>query len=102
MNRIIDQFTDEDFEHIGTFISKVSKVPELQKRLGSITVSNFIESYINMYDSTMLFALEVFPYFLYNIIAVNDSTYSNNYQSLKNIVGDDGKKIYADLVVTFG
>lgn len=99
---IIEQFTEDDFENIGTFISKLSKVPELQKRLGSLTVSNFLESYINMYDSTMLFALETFPYFLYNIISVNESTYINNYQALKNIVGDDGRKIYADLIVTVG
>ena len=102
MRRITDQFTDADFEHIGTFISKLASVPELQKRLGSLTVTNFLESYINMYDSTMLFALEVFPYFLYNIIAVNESTYINNYQALKNIVGDDGRKIYADLIVMVG
>ena len=102
LRAITTQFNDEDFENIGTFISKLSKTPELQKRLGSLTVTNFLESFINMYDSTMLFALEVFPYFLYNMLAVNESTYINNYQALKNIVGDDGRKIYADLIVTVG
>lgn len=102
VSRITNQFTAADFENIGTFISKMTTVPEFQKRMGSMTVTNFLESYINMYDSTMLFALEVFPYFLYNILAVNDSTYINNYQTLKNIVGDDGRKIYADLIVTVG
>ena len=54
-----------------------------------------------MYDASMLLAMENFNYFMYNIISVNETTYVNNYQMLKNIVGDDGKKIYADLIVSF-
>lgn len=99
MSRITKQFTNECFTDIGTFIKSLTEAPDFNKRLGKMTVSNFLESYINMYDTPMLFGLEVFPYFLYNILSVNDATYVNNYQSLKNIVGDDGKKIYADLIV---
>ena len=100
MSKITDQFELSDFDNIGAFISKITQVPEFKKRLGTLTVTNFLESYINMYDTPMLLGLEVFPYFLFNIIAVNESTYQNNYQALKNIVGDDGKKIYADLIVS--
>ena len=32
-------------------------------------------------------------------MSVNESTYVNNYPILKNIVGEDGKKIYSDLIV---
>ena len=53
-----------------------------------------------MYNASMLLSLEVLPYFVYNIIAVNESTFINNYGMLKNVVGQDGKKIYASLVTT--
>lgn len=99
MDKIISQFTDEDFDNIATFISKLRSIPQLERRLGKLTVTNFMESFINMYNASALLSLEVFNYFLYNVMSVNDSTYINNYPVLKNIVGDDGKKIYADLVV---
>lgn len=99
ISKIVEQFNEEDFDNIGTFINKIKMIPEYERRLGKLTVSNFLESYINMYNSSMLLALETFNYLLYNILSVNESTYINNYQVLKNIVGDDGKKIYADLVV---
>ena len=100
MNKIISQFEESDFDNIAKLIEKIKNVPEFTRRLGDLTVSNFLESYINMYNASMLLGLETFDYLLYNIISVNDSTYVNNYPMLKNIVGDDGRKIYADLVVT--
>ena len=100
VQKIVELFGESDFDNISTFISKLASIDALKKRLGNLTVSNFIESYINMYDASMLLALENFNYFFYNVMAVNESTYSNNYQVLKNIVGDDGKKLYSDLAVT--
>lgn len=100
IQKIVDLFEEKDFDNISTLISKLASIDALKKRLGNLTVSNFIESYINMYDASMLLALENFNYFFYNVLAVNESTYTNNYQVLKNIVGDDGKKLYSDLVVT--
>ena len=81
------------------YISGMS-IEELQKRLGKLTVSNFLESCINMYDASMMLGLEIFSYFFWNVISVNESTYVNNYQVLKNIVGDDGRKLYADIIST--
>lgn len=100
LQRIADQFLDDDFRDIGALLLKISNVEEFQKRLGNLTVSNFLESYINMYDASMLLGLETFNYFFFNVVNVNESTYSNNYGTLKNIVGDDGKKLYNDLIVT--
>lgn len=99
MNRILEQFQESDFDNIATLISKIKDVDEFKKRIGDLNVSNFLESYINMYNASMLLGLEVFDYLLYNIISVIDTTYINNYPILKNIVGDDGRKIYSDLVV---
>lgn len=99
LSKVIDQTDDADYNNIATLITKFTVIPELQKRLGKLTVANFLESVITMYDASMLLSLETFSYLFYNILAVNESTYTNNYQVLKNIVGDDGKKLYADMIV---
>lgn len=99
MNRIMEQLDESDFDDIASLISKIKVIPEFNKRLGDITVANMIESFVNMYNASMLLSLEVFDYFMYNVISVIDSTYINNYPVMKNIVGNDGRKLYADLVV---
>ena len=91
---------DKDYENISTLITKMVSIPQLQSRIGKMTVSNFTESYINMYDAAALLAMETYPYLVFNILSVIDTTYANNYFHLKNIVGDDGKKLYATLIST--
>ena len=98
--KVVSEFQREDFENIATFISKLSKVPELEKRLGKLNVSSFLETCLNSYDPAILLGLETFPYFFFNVLAVNEGTYQNNYGALKNIVGENGKKLYADVVTT--
>lgn len=100
LERVIGQFKPEDYVDISTYIKRLMTIDELHKRLAKLNITNFLESFINMYDASMLLGLEVFSYLLYNIISVNESTYVNNYQLLKNIVGEDGKKLYADVAVT--
>ena len=86
------------YTNIATVLQKLAQIPELKNRLGNLTVSNFMESYINIYDASMLLALENFSYFNYNIISVLNSTYVNNYHILKQIVGKDGQSLYAALI----
>jgi hypothetical protein len=54
--------------------------------------------FVTLYNAPMTLALEVFPYLIYNILSVLQTTYVNNYHMLKNIVGDDGTKLYGYLV----
>ena len=91
-------FSPEDFENISTFITKLSSIPELKGRIGKLTVSGFVESYVNMYNAPMTLSLESFQYLVFNVISVLQTTYVNNYHMLKNIIGDDGSKLYAQLV----
>ena len=49
---------------------------------------------------TVTASLENYFYFLYNIISVKESTYVNNYQLLKGIVGKEGAGIYAHIMTT--
>lgn len=98
IRRVTDQFTDADYANIATVLTKMASIPQLKNRLGKLTVSNFLESYINIYDAAMLLALENFSYFVYNIISVLNSTYVNNYHVLKQIVGKDGVTLYSALI----
>ncbi len=100
IHRIADTFTPEDFRAISSLLTKMVANSDLNVRLAKLTVSNFTESYINMYNSVMLLAAENFPYLVFNILSVMEATYVNNYYHLKSIVGDDGKKLYATLLTT--
>lgn len=93
-----DQFDVEDFRDISTFITKLVSIPELKSRIGRLNVSSFVQMYVNLYNAPMTLALEVFSYLVYNIIAVNNTTYVNNYHMLKNIIGEEGTKLYAQLI----
>lgn len=93
-----DQFAASDFENIATFITKLVSVPELQGRIGKLNVNSFIQMFVTLYNAPMTLALEVYPYLVYNILSVLQTTYVNNYHMLKNIVGDDGSKMYGYLV----
>lgn len=95
---VSDQFKPEDFENIATFITKLASIPELKGRLGKLNVNVFVESYVNTYNAPMTLSMESFQYLVFNIISVLQTTYVNNYHMLKNIVGDDGSKLYAQLV----
>lgn len=95
---VVDQFEPEDFTDISTLIKKIPSIPELRNRLGKLTVSGFIESYVNLYNAPMTLSMESFQYLVYNVISVLQTTYVNNYHMLKNIVGEDGSKLYAQLI----
>lgn len=98
IRKVADAFEPDDYKNIATVLQKMAIVPELRGRIGKLTVSGFIESYINMYDAAMLLALETYSYFFYNILSVRESTYVNNYQILKGIVGKEGASIYSYVI----
>lgn len=87
----------KDFETLETFIKALAK-PELGLNFKDLTVRNYLEAFINMYDASNLLSLESFPYFLYNIISVTNGAYINNQYVLEDIVGTNGAKIYNDIM----
>lgn len=99
IRKIADAFEESDYANISTLLQKMASVPELKSRIGKLTVSGFIENYINMYDSSMLLALEVYSYLFYNILSVKECTYINNYPVLKSIIGKNADDIYAYIIV---
>lgn len=93
-----DKFKSEDMKDISSFITKLADVPELKGRIGKLNVSSFVQMYVTLYNAPMTLAMEVFPYLVYNVLSVLQTTYVNNYHMLKNIIGDDGNKLYGYLV----
>lgn len=88
---------EEDYKDLSAFIQAISK-QEVGIGLNGLTVRGYLEQYINMYDASALLALEYFPYFMYNIIAVTNGAYINNQYILEDIVEKHGPKMYQDLV----
>lgn len=95
---VADQFSEDDMKDFGTFLTKLVSIPELKGRIGNLNMSSFMQMYVNLYNAPMTLSLEVFPYLVFNIISVLQSTYVNNYHMLKNIIGDDGSKLYGQLI----
>lgn len=91
-------FDEKNFENIETFIKGLVETKALGLNLKDLTVRGYLESFINMYDSSNLLSLESFPYFVYNTTAVTNGAYLNNQYVLEDIVGTAGAKIYNDLV----
>lgn len=87
----------EDYSSLEKFIQALTR-PELGLGLKNLTVRNYLESFINMYEASALLSLESFYYFLYNILSVTNGAYINNQYVLEDIVGNTGVKIYNDLL----
>jgi len=96
LKEVNDMMKPEDYTDLSTFIKALTR-EELGLRLNDLTVRGYLESYINMYDASALFALEYFPYFVYNVLCVTNGAYINNQYILEDIVDKHGSKIYADL-----
>lgn len=83
----------KDFTDLSTFIKALSS-PRLGLNFKDLTVRNYIEQFIYMYDTSCLLSLESFPYFIYNILSVTNGAYINNQYILEDIVDTHGAKIY--------
>lgn len=97
LKEVNDMLSHEDYMSIDKFIAALGR-PELGLNLKDLTVRNYLESFINMYEASALLSLESFYYFLYNILSVIDGAYINNQYVLEDIVGNTGVKIYNDLL----
>jgi len=93
LSEVNDIFKNEDFTDLSLFINGLIR-SELGLNFKDLSVRNYLESFINMYDGSALLALESFPYFMYNILAVINGAYLNNQYILEDIVQTNGTKLY--------
>ena len=87
----------EAFSSFDKFINELASNKALGLNFKDLTVRGYLESFINMYDSSAMLGLECFPYFVYSILSVVDGAYLNNQYVLEDIVGNSGAKLYNEL-----
>lgn len=97
LQQTIAMFNERDFTDLETFIKALTR-PEVGLNLKDLTVRNYLEAFIGMYESSALLAVESFYYFLYNILSVTNGAYVNAQYVLEDIVGNMGSKIYNELL----
>jgi hypothetical protein len=88
----------EAYTNLETFIKELATNKSLGLNFKDLTVRGYVESFINMYDSSALFALECFPYFMYMVDSVISGAYLNNQYVLEDLVGNNGAKLYNEIV----
>lgn len=98
LSEVNEMVPAESFTNLASFIQALTK-PELGLKMTDLTVRGYMESFINMFDASALLALEMFPYFMYNINSVNNGAYLNRQYIFEDIVGDKhGPKLYTDMM----
>lgn len=71
-------FPEEAFTNLGTFLDAL-KDDKLNLGLSGLTVRGYLDAYIGLYGDTTIFALEMFPYFLFvGNAALNDMNLVRN------------------------
>ena len=85
------------YTDLENFINTLAK-PETGLNMKDLTVRNYIEAFINMYDSSNLLSLESFPYFIYNVNGVTNGAYINNQYIMEDIVYKYGAKLYTAMM----
>lgn len=97
LKEINDMIPVESYTDLSTFVQALSS-HDTGFGFKDLTVRGYLELFITMYDGSALFALEIFPYFLYNIMSVVNGAYLNKHHMLEDIVDKDGVRIYTDLL----
>jgi hypothetical protein len=69
----------------------------INQGLAELTMRDYLTDYVNLYQSTSIFALEHFSYFMFMIDSVILGAYLNNQAILEDIIGKSGAKIYTQI-----
>ena len=98
--REVDARFDEDkaYENINTFIMFLKKNSYIiAQSLAELTLRDYLTDFVNMFNSSSIFALEHFSYFMFMVDSVIMGAYLNNQAILEDIVGKSGAKIYTQI-----
>ena len=69
----------------------------INQGLAELTLRDYLTDYVNLYQSTSIFALEHFSYFMFLVDSVVLGAYLNNQAVLEDIVGKSGAKMYTQI-----
>ena len=80
---------------LSTFISFLRENAYLiSQSLAELTLRDYLTDFVNMYQSSSIFALEHLSYFLFMVDSVILGAYLNNQAVLEDVVGKSGAKLY--------
>lgn len=100
--REVDTRFEEDnaYKNISTFIMSLKKNAYLiSQSLAELTLRDYLVDYVNLYQSSAIFALEHFSYFMFAVDSVILGAYLNNQAVLEDIVGKSGAKLYTQIAI---
>lgn len=89
----------EDLKDLQSLIETLKR-EDLNLGMTDLTVRGFLEMFINMYHHSSVLALELFPYFVYNINSAVHGAYINNQYMLEDIIDKVGPKFYVAIAQT--
>ena len=98
----IDQRFTEENAHVSLsdFIMFLKKNAYMvSQSLAELTLRDYLVDYVNLYQSTSIFALEHFSYFMFMVDSVILGAYMNNQAVLEDIIGKSGAKLYTQLAI---
>lgn len=94
LKEIDTMIPDEAYQNLGTFLEAL-KDEKLNLGLSNLTARGYLELYIGLYGGATVFALELFPYFLFvGNAAMNSMGLVNNF-ALEDIMEKGMPKILA-------
>lgn len=100
--REVDQRFDEEkaYVDLSAFILFLRKNAYLiSQSLAELTLRDYLVDFVQLYQSSAIFALEHFSYFMFAIDSVILGAYLNNQAVLEDIVGKSGAKIYTQIAI---
>ena len=96
INEVDGAFKEEDYTNINSFITAIQNhAYMISQSLASLTTRDYVYEFTKTYHPSMMFFLEHFTYFMFNVEAVTIGAYLNNQAVLENIVGKSGAKLYS-------
>ena len=95
--RFTEQKAHTDFSEFVMFLKKNAYM--ISQSLAELTLRDYLVDYVNLYQSSSIFALEHFSYFMFLVDSVILGAYMNNQTVLEDIIGKSGAKLYTQLAI---
>ena len=85
-----EEFPLESYRDINVFLEKLSVVCGIS----GLNTRSFLETYMQMFGEGTLLGIELFPYFMMNIVSALNGAFLNNQYMFESLIEGDGPKLY--------
>lgn len=90
LSDIDDDFPLQAYRDINVFIDQLSKTCVIH----NLNTRSFLSAYMQMFGESTLLGLELFQYFMFNIVSAINGAFLNNQYMFESIIEKDGPKLY--------